>query len=121
MGAALYIVLEKQIPGLDTMVDGKTLSREEEPLAELATRLGVRPLMEFFSMNAEDAAEFLGEEATAEQWFPAEEGLKTVRALLGQVEKAPELKAAREDLVGFERVLGAAQKNGVRWHLAIDV
>ena len=127
MGAALYIVLEIQIPGLDTMVDGKMLNRAEERLAEAATRLGVRPLMEFFSMNTDEAGDFLGGEGLddievpAEQWFPANEGLKTVQALLGEVERRPELRDVREDLLGFERVLKAAEQNGVRWHLAVDI
>src|SRR5262245_33322838 len=127
MGAALYIVLESQIPGLDTMADGKRLSRAEERLAEAATRLGVRPFMEFFSMNPDEAGDFLcGEglddvEVPAEQWFLANEGLKTVQALLGEVERRPELWDVREDLLGFERVLKAAEQNGVRWHLAVDI
>ncbi len=32
MGAALYIALEKEIPGVDTMIDGKMLSRAEKHL-----------------------------------------------------------------------------------------
>jgi hypothetical protein len=127
MGAALYIVLEKQIPGLDTMVDGKMLSNAEKRLAEAATRLDVRPLMEFFSMNPEEAGGFLEGEGLddvgvpAEQWFSAEEGLRTVQALLGEAESCSELKNTKEDLVGFEQVLREVQENGVRWHLAVDV
>ena len=55
MGAALYIALEKEIPGVDTMIDGKMLSRAEKHLAQAAKRLGVRPLMEFFSISADEA------------------------------------------------------------------
>ena len=108
MGAPLYIVLEKQIPGLDTTVDGKMLSRAEERLAETSARLGVRPLMEFFSMNPEEAGGFLeGEglegvvEVPAEQWFLPEEGLRTVQALLGEAEASAELREALQDLQGF--------------------
>ena len=127
MGAALYVVLEKEIPGLDTMINGKTLSKAGERLAEVASQAGVRPLMEFFSMDPGDASGFLeGEgmgdiEIPPEQWFLAEEGLRTVRALLAEVERDPTLKSAREDLAEFERVLDAAQKAGVRWHLAVDI
>lgn len=128
MGAALYIVLETEIPGLDTMVDGKMLSRAEERLADAATRRGVRPLMEFFSMNPEEAGGFLeGEglegvvEVPAEQWFLPEEGLRTVQALLGEAEASPELSEALQDLQGFQRILQEAEKNGVRWHLAVDI
>jgi hypothetical protein len=85
---ALYIVLEHKDPGFDPFVNGKALGRSEEQLTEIAARLGVRPLMEFFSANPDEAGEFLRSEALGdveipkEQWFSSEEGLQTVRALL---------------------------------------
>src|SRR5690349_22391304 len=110
MGNALYIALEKNIPDVDTMIDGKMLSRAEKPLAKAAKRLGVRPLMEFFSTSADEAADLLGEDMAgidipAAQWFSADEGLKTVDALLLEVDRSPELRAAKEDLLGCQRVL----------------
>jgi hypothetical protein len=125
MGAALYIALEKEIPGVDTMIDGKMLSKAERRLAKAAKRLGVRPLMEFFSTNADEAADLLGEDAAGlelppGQWFSAEEGLQTVDALLAEAEVSTDLQAAKNDLADCQRVLREAQKHGVRWHLAID-
>ena len=125
MGAALYIALEKEIPGVDTMIDGKMLSRAEKHLAEAAKRLGVRPLMEFFSISADEASDLLGEdtagiELPSVQWFSAVEGLKTVQALLAEAESSPDLKGAKDNLLDCERVLNEAKKHGVRWHLAVD-
>ena len=125
MGAALYIALEKTLPDVDTMIDGKMLSKVEKQLAKAAKRLDVRPLMEFFSTSADEAADLLGEDVAgidipAAQWFSAEEGLQTVDALLATVDASPELRAAKDDLLGCQRVLREAQKHGVRWHLAID-
>jgi hypothetical protein len=125
MGSALYIVLEKEIPGLDLNIDGKMLSKAEEALAEAAERLGVCPLMEFFGASEEGMAQLPDEDTagidipTAE-WFDAEEGLKTVDALLREVDRSPEIKAAKDDLLGCQRILREAQKHGVRWHLAVD-
>jgi len=104
MGTALYIALEEKIPDVDTMIDGKMLSKAEKPLAKAAKRLGVRPLMEFFSTSADEAADLLGKEVAgidipAAQWFPAEEGLKTVDALLAEVDSSSELRAAKDDLL----------------------
>jgi hypothetical protein len=131
MGAACYVVLEKEIPGLDTMVDGKALNSATDALEKAAEAMKVRPLMGFFSAGAEEAAEFLGDGAEGlanlppKQFHDAAEGLKTVRALIEHCTKNPgNLKKADgilEDLRGFERVLTAAQRAGVRWHLAIDV
>ena len=125
MGAALYIALEKNIPNVDTLIDGKMLSKAEKQLAEAAEHLNVRPLMEFFSISTDEAADLLGVDMTgvdtpAVRWFSPEEGLRTVDALLAEAEKSPELGAAKGDLLGCQRVLREAQKHGVRWHLAID-
>ena len=125
MSAALYIVLEKRIPDVDTMVDGKMLSKSEKHLAAAANRLGVRALMEFFSTSADEAADLLGDDVAdidipPAKWFSAEEGLKTVDVLLGEADVNPDLKAAKDDLLECQRVLREAQKHGVRWHLAID-
>jgi hypothetical protein len=125
MGAALYIVLEKNIPGIDIMIDGKMLSQLEKDLAEAAERRGVRPLMQFFSTDSDEAAALLGEEIEGidvppAEWFSADDGLNTVNALLAEVEASSELKAAKDDLLGCQRVLREAQKTGVRWRFAID-
>jgi hypothetical protein len=125
MGTAYYIALEKTIPDLDSIIDGKMLSKAEKLLTNAANRLGVRQLMDFFSTSADEAADLLGDdiagiEIPAAQWFSAEEGLKTVDALLAEANVDPDLKPAKDDLLGCQRVLREAQKNGVRWHLAID-
>jgi hypothetical protein len=125
MGAALYIALEKPLPDVDTMIDGKMLSKAEKQLAKAAKRLGVRLLMDFFSTSANEAADLLGEDVAgmdipAAQWFSAEEGLRTVDGLLAAVDASPELGVAKDDLLGCQRVLKEAKKHGVKWHLAID-
>ena len=131
MSTALYIVLEAPQPGFDTFVDGKALSRAEEELASMAGEIGVRPLMEFFSMSREEAAnqaqEFntgLDMDSFAEDWFTAAEGLQTVRALLEHVDahpdKVPSGAGVANELTGFVHVLEEAQRRGIRWHLAVD-
>lgn len=122
MGTALYIVLEQNIPGLDTMVDGKALAQADEKLAMEAQRLGVRPLMEFFSADPEDISDFLeeGDEPPAEQWFLPEDGLKTIKSLISAADISPELMSAKADLLSFEKILHEAHKRGVKWHLAVD-
>lgn len=125
MGTALYIVLEKNIPAIDTMVDGKMLGKFEQDLAQAAERRGVRPLMQFFSTEADEAASLLGDEIEGiefplAEWFSADEGLKTIDALLAEVEASSKLESARDDLLGCQRILRGAQKNGVRWRFAMD-
>lgn len=130
MGAALYIVLEREIEGLDSLVNGKALAKASEALKRLAHQVGVRPLMEFFSADAGELGEFLADhdveagEVPSEQWFSASDGLATVRALLSQARKGGVGLASDPDVITdleeFERVLGEAERHQIRWHLAVD-
>ena len=127
MGAAYYIVLEKEIEGLDSMMDGKGLSRHIESLDATARQLGVRPLSQFFSIDPAAAAEFMEGDAMdladmelpSLKQFSAQEGLTTVRALLSHSQAHADHVA--EDLRECERILIAAAKHGVGWHFEIDI
>jgi len=127
MGVANFIVLERKIEGLDTMMDGKGLARHSEALEAAAQQLGVRPLPEFFSADPAQLAEFMhGEgmetesmELPALQQFPAEEGLATVRALLTQGSLWDE--GVLHDLRDCERILSVAAQNGMQFHLEVDI
>ena len=87
----MYIVVEGEDPGFDIFVNGRSLARHEDALERLALRLGVRPLIEFFSAD-ENSMSLLIEEGAGNQelmrrlpppqWYSPEDGLRTVRALL---------------------------------------
>jgi len=82
---SLYIVLDKKVPGEDVGVDGTSLSKHNRELEGMAKQLGVAPLMTFFSTSNVELASVAEELATfnvEEKWFTAEEGLRTVNALL---------------------------------------
>ena len=129
MGAALFIVLEKQIPGFDATVNGKALSRVFEELDRIAGRLGIKPLMAFFSMSPDETGDLLADfgvagevNSSAEQWFAAEEGLRTIETLrthLRRDEGLPDVSGVMADLDDFSRVLQKTQEAGVRWHLQV--
>lgn len=127
MGTANFIVLERQIDGLDAMMDGKSLARHTDALEAAAQRLGVRPLPEFFSADPAQLAEFMeGEGVETEaadlpplRQFSAEEGLGTVRALLAESRLWDE--GVLRDLQDCERILVAAAKHGVAWHMEVDI
>jgi hypothetical protein len=122
MASAYYIVLEKDIDGLDALMDGKSLSRHVQSLDEAAQELGVRPLSGFFSMDDDALADVIGDDAgdfevpPLEQ-FSAADGLATVRALLPR----PEAQPAIQDLQACERILTIAAQHGIRWHFQIDL
>jgi len=126
MGAAYFIALERKIEGLDTGMDGKSISRHIESLDAAARQLGVRPLSEFLSIAPEQASEFLeGEGVDAAgidlpplQQFTAEEGLATVRALA--THPTARTDGIAQDLRECERILSAAAQQGVGWHFEVD-
>jgi hypothetical protein len=122
----IYIRLERKIEGFDEMVDGKAASRAETQLEKISKKLGVVPLMEFFSASPEEMAEFEVElpDAPPAKFFDANEGLRTVQTLRAYLEKNPgeisDSARVLEDLRDFERVLSKAVENGIGWHLSVD-
>src|ERR1700734_4481469 len=63
MGATLYIVVEGEDPGFDIFVNGRALARNEDALEKMAQRIGVKPLLEFFSADENSIALLLEEGA----------------------------------------------------------
>ncbi|HEY1423660.1 MAG TPA: hypothetical protein VGF20_09420 [Candidatus Acidoferrum sp.] len=126
VSVAWYIVLEHKISGLDHFVNGKALAKAVEKLDSLAKDRGVLPLMGFFSAPQEEIAEFAKEhgisskQGSAKNWFRAEDGIMTVRALINEGEKGMLDVNVVAELREFYRVLEAARHNSVRWHLAVD-
>lgn len=131
MGAALFIVLEQEIPGFDSFVGGKAISHASKGLDRIAQKLGVTPLMDFHSMDPGEASGFLEDLGVSDEvaippeaWFAPDEGLRTVEALRTHLrrrtEVLPRLDDVLADLDAFARVLGKAKEAGVRWHLQVD-
>ncbi len=133
MSVALYIALEKEIPGFDaSSVCGKHLEKAQAKLDGVARERGLTALGDFLSTDPEDVRAFFGVEGgmpeglqlPAEQWFDPTEGLRTVRGLLSYVRENPagvsRARGVREDLEAAEAVLLAATQHGVRFHLAVD-
>lgn len=132
MAASLYIVVEGEDPGYDIFVNGHALARHEDALDRLATRLRVKPLLDFFSADQNSMALLL-EQGTGNpewarnlpepQWFPAVEGLASVRAMIAFLSGTPaafgsETVLVVNELREYERVLQKTSDRGLRWHLA---
>ncbi len=125
-----YVILEREIPNFDAYVNGHGLSKDSDRLEQLAKGIGVKPLLSFFSVSQEELILLLNSAVSAdlniksekEQWFSAEDGLRTVRALMDSLQKTQ--STAREKLVSelreFERVLIVAHEQDIGWHLGID-
>jgi len=130
----MYIVVEGDDPGFDIFVNGRALARNEDALEKLALRLGVKPLIEFFSAD-ENSMSLLIEEGAGSrelmhrlpppQWYPARDGLLTVEALVSTLEHEPQqLGSEGEQVLGelleYRRVLQKTGEREMRWHLAVS-
>jgi hypothetical protein len=133
MSSALYIILDREIPGLDTFMNGKALAAAEAAVAVHCERRGVRDLWSFYSIAPGDLMEALegfdglegviAGDAAPEVWFAARDGLATIRALqdaLQQEMRGASGETVLHDLRDMERILIEADRAGARWHLAVD-
>jgi hypothetical protein len=134
MAASMYIVVEGEDPGFDIFVNGRALARNEDAVEKLSLRVGVRPLIEFFSAD-ENSMSLLIEEGAGNrelmqrlpppQWYSPSEGLVTVEALINALEDEPlqlgsEGEQILAELVEYRRVLRKTHDRQLRWHLAVS-
>lgn len=129
---SLFIVLHRDIPGLDTYVNGQMLSEREPLLERLARKLNVVPLLEFTSQDPEEGAALLEEmgvdpseiDLPEETWFSSLQGLQTVQTLSTFLKEhpatMPDTDRIREELAEWEKVLSRAVEENVPWHLSVD-
>jgi hypothetical protein len=134
MSASMYIVVEGEDPGYDIFVNGRMLARNEDALEKLAERLGVKPLLEFFSADQNSMAVLLDEGAgdpewaktlPPPQWFSPEDGLETIAALAEFLRDAPAFLGSDtgnvvRELEEFERVLRKTAARHLKWQLAVS-
>jgi hypothetical protein len=130
----MYIVVEGEDPGFDIFVNGHALARNEDALEKLALRLGVKPLLEFFSADENSMALLLEEGAgdpewaktlPPPQWFSPADGLGTISTLLDFLRDSPSaLGSETAPIVGeleeYERVLRKTSTRNLRWQLAVS-
>jgi hypothetical protein len=134
MAASMYIVVEGEDPGYDIYVNGRSLARHEDAVERLALRLGVRPLIEFFSADENSMALLIEEGAgnpdllrklPPPQWYSPAEGMATVQALVSELKREPQQFGTEgalvlEELEEYATVLKKTEERGLRWHLAVS-
>ena len=130
----MYIVVQGEDPGFDIFVNGHALARNEDALEKLAEKLGVKPLLEFFSADQNSMALLLEEGAgdpewaktlPPPQWFSPEDGLITICTLLDFFRASltalgNETLAVISELNEFEGVLRKTAAKNLRWQLAVS-
>lgn len=130
MSLACFVVLDRDIPGCDPFVNGKTLGHHVDALSAECDELAVRPLGDMVGVERDQLAAFLAEQGLDdlpipdETWFSASEGIQTVEALLGILPDRHHLaevaEALAQDLSEILVVLKQAEEAGARFHLQYD-
>jgi len=130
--ASYFIVLERTIPNFDVYVNGNMLAKESDTSERLAKKSGVTPLLSFFSIDPEEVTSLVGDDGETieklggkvqkKQWFNAEDGLRTVRALVDSSQRTLSTagKGWWRNSGNLSGVLVAAHGQGIGWHLGID-
>src|SRR3954451_3279279 len=134
MALAIVVTLEKELPDPAAAAaytkagSGKALAREADRL-DLAAR--TRKVTQLESLLSESQAALIEQlkadgfdptkmRLAPEQWFPAAEGLRTVRALAehvsGKLNHFKQPNPILRDLKAAEALLAAAEGAGVRFH-----
>lgn len=131
MALAYVITLEKDIPesaAYTKAASGRALARESDRLDTAARTKGVPAITSLLSESTEALAKQMRDEGfdpskmrlPPEQWYPAADGLKTIRGLAEHVSaKLNDFKQPNpilRDLKAKEALLAAAEKAGVKFH-----
>jgi hypothetical protein len=132
MAQAIIVTLEKEIPGALAVYQksgtGKALARESDRIDSAARRRSVPQPTSMLSESQAALFQQLKDEGfdpskmrlPPEQWFPAAEGLKSVRGLIEHITanlndfKQP--NPILRDLQAAEALLAAAEQANVRFH-----
>jgi hypothetical protein len=132
MAQAIIVTLEKELSDALAVYQksgtGKALARESDRIDSAARRRNVPQLTSMLSESQASLIAQLKEEGfdpskmriPAEQWFPAAEGLKSVRALIEHITanlndfKQP--NPILRELKAVEALLNAAEEVSVRFH-----
>jgi hypothetical protein len=135
MSAAFFIVLDREDPGFDTMVNGKFLSQDAKRLEKIAKSLGMRPLEAYVSYSPEEARammedmgtdpnEIEGMELPEQKWYDPQDGLDWVSEVSAHVRANPSsvknAKGVLADLDEYRTVFEQAKSIKARWNLQVD-
>lgn len=131
MALAIVVTLEKELPELAAYKkagSGKALARESDRLDSTARRKSVPAITSLLSESQAVLAEQMRAEGfdpgkmrlPPELWFPAADGLKTIRAVAeyvnGNLNDFKQPNPILRDLKAAEALLVAADAAGVKFH-----
>jgi hypothetical protein len=132
---AFFIVLDRENPGFDTMVNGKFLAKDAEQLEKITDSLGLRALEAYVSYSPEEARammedmevdpdEIEGIKLPERVWYDPQEGLDWIAKVGANVRANPSgvknAEGVLEDLDEYRSVLEQAKGIGARWNLQVE-
>jgi hypothetical protein len=132
MELTFYIRLETPPKGANHAKNfgGLVAAKNWDKLTAAARELGIKPLQDFVSIGEKElnalGKKVLGNAVVVkkERWFPAHEGLTTIRKLISRVSQDKhgfeKTRMLVRDLQSYENILSAAEARGSRFHFSPD-
>jgi hypothetical protein len=120
-----FIVFDKRQRRADMHFESGTLSRASSDIDILADRAGLKMLLDYTHVDLGEFASALPPGARQiPQWFPAQEGLDWITAVIQALQKRPSATESPErvlaDLARCREVLQRASAAGLRWRFGVD-
>jgi hypothetical protein len=127
MGVAYFIALDREDPGFDTFVSGKTIARARDEICAITEQLGLKSIDDLTSFGELDEQFDVPEDLreSEEPWFEPAQGIDWVDALRRHIEANPtsvkQPDRLLDELNQYRRVFQDAAKIGAKWHFQMDV
>lgn len=128
MGTSYYIVLDREVE-FDPFVNGKAVAQFAEHITEFCYQHGLKDIESFINLSLESLAEFIDDIFDLDtpdkeiNWFCPQEGIVWINQLINKLHTEQtdfETVNVIIELNEYMDVLSQANKEGAKWHLAID-
>ena len=128
MSISYYIKLDRHV-NFDPFVNGKNIARFAEKITEFCYTHGLKNIESFINLSLDSLAEFFDDFSDTDEqihdvpWFNPEEGVVWAYLLIEKLQNEPadfDTVSIVKELHEYIHVLNLADKEGAKWHLAID-
>lgn len=128
MSTAYYIKLDKEV-NFDTFVNGKNIAKFSEKITTFCQNHGLKDIDAFVNLSLESLSDFIDDILDIEAperdipWFTPQEGIVWIHKLIKLLSNEPHDFDSVNLIIELNQymdVLNRANKEGARWHLAVD-
>ncbi|XCN74408.1 MAG: hypothetical protein Q3M24_06595 [Candidatus Electrothrix aestuarii] len=126
MGAAYFIVIDKENVDFDLFVNGKHVAKSSRGLAKFCSQHGLQTIDDFYSQDPSELMEWDEDIEIPERevkWFEADIGINWINELVAKLKSESStlsIDPIIEDLNEYKGVLENAKRVDAKWHFTLD-